>query len=243
MQYILGACLTLLLLGCGSETSKKQYNGHNLIKQKCAACHNLKMPPDTYEDEKAPPMMAVVFHLKDFMKITMEEEMFSKFIPFVQEYVIYPSREKSYCDKTSLDTYGVMPSQKGNVTKDELYAIATYMFRFYDQQKYLKQMQEKAIFDALPRGEQLVVKSGCYNCHDIHKDKVGPSFEHIALNKKSDIIAAIKNGSQNKWKDFHAMMPAYKNKFSEDELEILKEWIEGIAKEKLPKQWKMKNDI
>ena len=102
MHYIMGLCIALLLLGCGSEVKKEQYNGEMLIKEKCAACHNLKMPPDTYEDEKAPPMMAVVFHLKDFMKINNDQDKIEKFIPFIQDYVIDPSKEKSYCDEESL---------------------------------------------------------------------------------------------------------------------------------------------
>jgi cytochrome c len=73
-----------------------------------------------------------------------------------------------------------MPSQDGNVNKEELKAIALYLYDFYDQQKYLKEMQVKSAFDALPKGEKLIRKSGCLNCHDIDKAKVGPSFKMIA---------------------------------------------------------------
>jgi len=241
MHYLMGLCVVLLLLGCGSEAKKTHYNGRVLIKEKCAVCHNLKMPPDTYEDEKAPPMMAVVFHLKDFMKINNDQDKIEKFIPFIQNYVIDPSKEKSYCDEESLKSYGVMPSQKGNVNPDELQAIAEYMYSFYDQQVYLKEMQAKSAFDALPRGEQLVRKNGCLNCHATEKDKVGPSFKNIAKSKKKEIIKIIQNGSQGKWKKFHnMMMPPFKNKFSKEELNILKEWIDSLGKIESPKPWKVK---
>ena len=244
MYYFIGLCMVLLLQGCGSDTKKEHFNGGMLLKEKCAACHNLKMPPDTYEDEKAPPMMAVVFHLKDFMKIRNEQDKVEKFIPFIQDYVMDPSKEKSYCDEESLKTYGVMPSQKGNVSWDELGAIAAYMFTFYDQQVYLKEMQAKSAFDALPKGEQLVRKSGCLNCHAIEKDKVGPSFQNIAKNGTEKVIDVIQNGSQGKWKKFNnRMMPAYKEKFSKEELNILKEWIDSLGKIESPKPWKVKNDI
>ncbi len=242
MHYMISLFMILLLLGCGSEAKKEEYNGRILLEEKCALCHNLKMPPDTYENEKAPPMMAVVFHLKDFMKINNNQDKTEKFIPFIQEYVIHPSKEKSYCDEESLRSYGVMPSQKGNVTQEELKAIAEYMYTFYDQQVYLQEMQAKAAFDALPKGEQLVRKSGCLNCHAVEKDKVGPSFENIAKSHTKNIIEVIQNGSQGKWKKFNnMMMPAFKDKFSKEELNILKEWIDDLGKIESPKPWKVKS--
>ena len=244
MRYIYVFLILLLLTGCEENTNKVQYDGGKLLEEKCAMCHNLKMPPNTYEDEKAPPMMAVVFHLKDFMKITMEDEKLSKFIPFVQDYVLNPSRDKSYCDKESLKTYGVMPSQKGNVTEDELEAIASYMYDFYDQKKYLKEMQEKAAFDVLPKGEQLVRKNGCFNCHDTDKAKVGPSFKMMAKKEAKEIIDVIQNGSQGKWEEFHnMMMPPFKTKFTQEELKILQEWIRNLDKIEVQKPWRIKNDI
>ena len=244
MHYLTGLCAALLLLGCGSEVKKEHYNGKMLLEEKCEACHNLKMPPDTYEDEKAPPMMAVVFHLKDFMKIKNDQDKAEKFIPFIQDYVIEPSREKSYCDEESLKTYGVMPSQKGNVSQGELEAIAEYIYTYYDQQKFLREMQAKAAFDALPKGEQLAVKNGCYNCHDTIKDKVGPSFKHIAQSPEKNIISVIKNGSQGKWKAFHnVMMPPVKGKFSEEELKVLQQWIDSFATIEEVKPWSVKNAI
>ena len=244
MRYFIGVCMVLLFQGCGSDTKKEHFDGGLLLKEKCAACHNLKMPPDTYENEKAPPMMAVVFHLKDFMKIRSDEDKARVFIPFIQDYVIAPSTEKSYCDEESLKTYGVMPSQKGNVNKEELKAIALYMYDFYDQQKYLKDMQAKAAFDALPKGEQLVRRHGCLNCHDTDKAKVGPSFKMIAKKDANEIIEVIQNGSQGQWKEFHnMMMPPFKSKFTEDELNILQEWIRNLDKIEVPKPWRVKNDI
>jgi len=244
MHYILILLVLLLFGGCENQSKKEILNGKLLLEEKCAVCHNLKMPPSTYEDEKAPPMMAVVFHLKDFMKIRDNSDKAKVFIPFIQEYVIAPSAEKSYCDKESLKTYGVMPSQKGNVTQDELKAIAIYMYDFYDQQKYLKEMQAKAAFDALPKGEQLIRKSGCLNCHDTDKAKVGPSFKMIAAKDAKEIIDVIKNGSQGQWEGFHnMMMPPYKTKFTQEELNTVQEWIHNLDKIETSKPWSVKNDI
>jgi len=59
-------------------------------------------------------------------------------------------------------------------SKDELKAIASYIYDFYDQQKYLKQMQKKAVFDALPKGEQLARKNGCFisRASDVRTDGI-----------------------------------------------------------------------
>ncbi len=252
MRYVAAMIAVWLLTGCFNQDKKVKYDGETLIEGKCAMCHNLKMPPSTYEDEKAPPMMAVVFHLKDFMKITMNDEKYSKFIPFVQDYVIYPSAKKSYCDKESLKTYGVMPSQKGKVTKEELKAIALYMYDYYDQQKYLKQMQKKAAFDALPKGEQLARRNGCFNCHALDKSVIAPSFAQISKRDAKEIRDTIKNGSQGKWKGFHVMMPAFKSRMTEKDLYTLQKWI-GTCSSKTQKAipaeniketpWKVKHVI
>ncbi len=249
MIFLLGI---LLLTACTDTKKENHYNGSKLLEEKCAMCHNLQMPPKTFENEIAPPMMAVVFHLKDFMKITMDDEKFSKFIPFVQDYVINPSRDKSYCDKESLKTYGVMPSQKGNVSKDELEAIASYMYDFYDQQKYLKDMQKKADFEALPKGEQLARKNGCFNCHALEKSGAGPSFKAIAKIDAKGIVDGIKNGSQGQWEGFHnMMMPPFKDAFTQDELNTLQKWIHTLGtietkteiKKQKVKPWSVKNVI
>jgi hypothetical protein len=39
------------------------------------------------------------------------------------------------------------------------------------------------------------------------------------------------------------MMPPFKSKFTEDELNILQEWIRNLDKIEVPKPWRVKNDI
>jgi len=67
MRYVYGVLLLFLFSACESSTSSAvKLDGEELIAQKCAKCHNLDMPPKSYENEVAPSMMAVTFHLKDF---------------------------------------------------------------------------------------------------------------------------------------------------------------------------------
>ncbi len=227
-QTILALAILIGFSAC-SKQETVHYDGKALLEKKCATCHNLAMPPKTYEDEKAPPMMAVAFHVKDFMKITTPSDKKPKFIEFFQDFVLYPSAKKSFCDKESLKLYGLMPSQKGEVTKEELGAIAEYVFDFYDQDKFLVKMQAKAAFDALPKGEQIVTKKGCLTCHGKEKAKAAPAFKDIAKKPDAEILEVIQNGSKGKWKDFEKTpMPAYGNQLTKKEIQMLIKWIKLI---------------
>jgi cytochrome c len=229
MRYLYGVLLLGLLVGCTDETvSKKTLNGEILIQKKCAKCHNLDMPPKSYENEIAPSMMAVTFHLKDFIKSNNPSEHEGKVISFIKDYVVAPSREKSFCDKASLDSYGVMPSQKGNVTQDELEAIAHYMYQTFDNQKMLKIMAEEQRLASLSLHERVLEQQKCENCHDIHKDKVAPSFEMIAsrygVKDREVLIKSIKEGTKGKWEGKKLPMPPFKQ-MNDKDIEGMVDWI------------------
>ena len=186
------------------------------------------MPPSSYENEIAPSMMAVTFHLKDFIKSNNPAEHEGKITSFIQDYVINPTREKSFCDKDSLDSYGVMPSQKGKVTKEELKAIAHYMYQTFDNQKLLKIMAEKQRLKHLSLHERVFEQQKCTTCHNIEKDKVAPSFKMIAsrysIKDKDELINSIKNGSKGKWEGKVLPMPPFK-KMSDKDISDMVNWI------------------
>jgi len=204
----------MILAGC-EDSQKPRLDGQKLIKQKCSKCHNLDLPPKTYENEIAPPMMAVTFHIRDFIQVSNVSEKIPKAISFIKDYVIYPSASKSFCDKKSLKIYGVMPSQKGQVTQDELDAITTYMFEHFTIKNANDAQALQNKFNAMPKGEQLALKNKCFSCHRIDKKIVGPSFKTIAKKKKNTLLIltnSIKNGSKNKYKSSNgATMPPFKN--------------------------------
>ena len=216
------------LTACEDSKPKKSLNGSALLVQKCSKCHNLDMPPKSFENEIAPSMMAVTFHLKDFIKSFNPSEHQDKVVAFIKDYVISPSREKSFCDKESLDSYGVMPSQKGNVTQDELEAIGKYMYNSYDNQELLKIMAEKQRLKTMPLYERVLEQQRCTNCHDIEVDKVAPSFKMIAsrynVEQKDELINSIKNGTKGKWDGKQLPMPAYK-KMSNEDIDGMVDWI------------------
>ena len=219
--------LALLLSACDSKPTQN-LDGEKLIQTKCASCHDLGLPPKTYKDEVAPPMMAVSFHIVSFMQVTDESMKVPTAIEFVKDYVINPSASKSFCDKKSLQDYGVMPSQKGKVTEEELDAITKYMFTHFTQEKLDKAQKELNAFNKLSAGEKIARKNNCLTCHRVDKDIIGPSFQKLSKTYKNNITVikdGIRNGSKKKWINSKgAVMPAFK-KLSEKDLDTLAKWI------------------
>ncbi len=218
----------LFFTACNDTKPSKNYDGKKLLEQKCTSCHNLNMPPIISKDELAPPMMAVSFHVHSFVKPSDESQRTTKAINFVVDYIFEPSFEKSFCDKDSLKRYGLMPSQKGNLNKDEAKAIAEFMFKHFTMENLTKKQKEQAEYDSKSEGMKIALKHKCLGCHKIDKKIVGPSFKDIAKkyqDSKEQIIKSIKNGSKANWEDSNgAIMPPFKQ-ISDAELKTLSEWI------------------
>ena len=216
---------SILLIGCGEKKSPN-LDGKKLLKQKCSRCHNLDMPPKTFADEKAPPMMAVSFHILDFIKAATPSDKLPNAIEFVTDFVQNPSISKSFCDKESLKTYGLMPSLKGKVSEDEIRAIARYVFTHYTKDNLLAKMKKIQQIREMPKGELLARQNGCLSCHAKNFKKVGPSFKKISHAKSiKEIKNSIENGSKSKWKESNNIpMPAFK-KLTNKDIEILAKWI------------------
>jgi cytochrome c551/c552 len=234
MNYFLLTVLSFLVLlaaGCSDKGPERRYDAKALLQQKCARCHNLDMPPKSYENETAPPIMAVTFHIRDFMKVDNPAEKRPRFIAFVADYALNPSAEKSFCDEESLKSYGLMPSLEGNITRPELEAVAAYLYDTYTKEAFLKRMEEANAFARLPKGEQLARRHGCFGCHDLKLQKVGPTFTAIAERyKDADIIAdSILNGSRGKWKQSRDIpMPAMKE-VNTTARQTIAHWMTGLS--------------
>lgn len=227
-KLLIISTILFLFTACDNKKPTISLDGKKLLEQKCASCHDLNMPPLLSDDELAPPIMAVSFHMPNFMEPKDESQRIPMAIAFVVDYVLNPSLEKSYCDEESIKRYGLMPSQKEKVTEEEVKAIASYMFEHYTQKNLSKVQKDIAAFNALEPGEKLALKYKCLGCHKVNKKVVGPAFSDIAAkykNAEEKIKESIKNGSQKSWKSSNgAVMPPFKQ-IRKDELKVLSEWI------------------
>lgn len=134
-----GVLLLVLAVGLVSYTNKNENyiyvneksieitEGETLFKAKCTACH-VTAKPDDMSTLIAPPIMGVMMHVKNGIKGKDEIEKRANSIAFIVDYVQHPSAEKSLLEPHALERFKVMPSQKENVTAEELEIIANYLY-------------------------------------------------------------------------------------------------------------------
>jgi len=109
-------------------------SGETLFDAKCAVCH-VKVRLNDTSTLVAPPAMGVMRHVK--MQHTTKEGA----LAFMQSYVMNPERDKAVCTSKSIQRFGLMPSQKGVVTEDELRLINSWMYENITPSQ--KRMQKK----------------------------------------------------------------------------------------------------
>ena len=122
--------LSISLLTLGSFASAS--NGEALLKTNCASCHMLVAPtPNMIPTLKAPPMDAVLFHVKaDYSKVADQKA-------FIVDFVQNPVESKSVCESDKVTKFGVMPSLKGKVSVKDLETIADYIIKSYPTKKFV----------------------------------------------------------------------------------------------------------
>ncbi len=118
--------------GIFSTESKQQVDlkGKALFIEKCTKCHNIT-PSQTKREKRtmlAPAMSEIMFLVNKEIKTNVEKEKREKIVTFILDYVHFPSVEKSFCKAETIERFGVMPSQKNNVTIEELKQIAEYLY-------------------------------------------------------------------------------------------------------------------
>ncbi len=129
MNLIKPLLLTLTLATLAQATP----TGEELTKTKCASCHMLEVPtPAMIPTLKAPPLHSVLFHLK----LEIDDPKAQK--EFIVDYALYPKASKSICESNQVQKFGVMPSQKGVVSKEELGRIADYAIKNFPSKAFVK---------------------------------------------------------------------------------------------------------
>ncbi len=128
--------LAISLMSYTTKTEKTTYveeskieilKGEELFKAKCALCHTTSRPDDMSK-LIAPPIMGVMMHVKNGVKGKDKIEKRKNAIDFIVDYVQNPSAEKSMLEPHAIERFKVMPSQKENVTPEEIVVIANYLY-------------------------------------------------------------------------------------------------------------------
>jgi len=125
MKTITKIATVITLLGAGFSTlSATEMSGEQLFQTNCTACH---VTAHTEDESKmlAPPIMGAVKHVKE--KFGSKEEA----VKFMVDYIQNPSKEKAACESHSIEKFGVMPSQKGVVSPEDIEKIASYIYDTY----------------------------------------------------------------------------------------------------------------
>jgi hypothetical protein len=92
-----------------------------LFAAKCSMCHS-KTRPSNMDKVLAPALMGVMRHVK--MTYPNKDEA----VKFMVDYILEPTKEKAICMPGKIERFGLMPSQKDNVTEAELTKITSWMF-------------------------------------------------------------------------------------------------------------------
>ena len=112
--------LALAILGT-FQVNAFASNGEELFEQKCASCHQINKPADK-SSLIAPPLKGFMYHLSEHFKTKQEIK------EHINSFVMNPTKETAVC--RGVRRFGLMPSQKGLLTKEELNTIAEWMLKF-----------------------------------------------------------------------------------------------------------------
>lgn len=106
--------------------------GEKVFNEVCTKCHGASRPSTKKERQAmlAPPIVGVMFHVNGGVEASPEDKR-QKVIDFIVDYAHNPSAEKSFCEKGAIRRFGVMPTQKDNITVEELKLVAGYLYENY----------------------------------------------------------------------------------------------------------------
>lgn len=107
--------ISFLLLSTASYGNEK---GKILFMDKCSSCHVMEIPQDR-STLAGPPAKGIMFHMSEAFSNKTDIQ------KHIEEFVLNPTLEKAICRSTR--RFGLMPSQKGLISKEELKIVATWM--------------------------------------------------------------------------------------------------------------------
>lgn len=114
------ASLSLIL--AASAVLSASPSQEELANVKCGGCHLMgKITKEKLSRMVAPPYWAISKKAKEAYE-TKEEA-----VKYIVDFTLNPSEEKMLFPKEAIEKFGLMPSQKGNVTEEEIKEIAEYI--------------------------------------------------------------------------------------------------------------------
>ncbi len=118
-------------------------SAESIFDSKCAMCH-LKTRPTDRANMIAPPLMGVMRHVK--MAYPKKDEA----VKFIVDYVQNPSKDKAVCMPQKIARFGIMPSQKSNISEKELQEVSEWMFDNYPPANFggMRNRPSFTMFDA-----------------------------------------------------------------------------------------------
>ena len=124
--------LAALFLSVGLQASD---NAKEIFMQKCNVCHKTTRPADI-STLPAPIIMGVMLHVKENYPNKQDA------VKFIADYVLNPQKSKAVCMPQNIDKFGLMPSQKGVVTKEEAKLVASWLFDNYPPKGFVGGMHQ-----------------------------------------------------------------------------------------------------
>ncbi len=122
MKKILYVSSTIFILT--SSYGENINEGKILFETKCTACHATARPTtiEAMNSLIAPPIQGVMLHMK--MNFDNDKKAMAT---FMKDYVMNPSKEKALCMPEKIAKFGLMASQQGNLTPEQLDKIINYL--------------------------------------------------------------------------------------------------------------------
>lgn|SRR3989339_904064 len=121
-EIVMKKILSLSLLVASFTLLSASTEAEELAVKKCGECHLMGVvSAEKLKNMKAPPYWAIT------RKAREQYEKKEDKIKYIIDYAINPSEDKMLFPKDTVKLFGVMPSQKGKVTQEELKLIAEYI--------------------------------------------------------------------------------------------------------------------
>jgi len=199
-NMILSTILTLspLLLSAADIDANKLYETN------CAACHITNLSKMSNKSVFiAPPADEIMTHAKQEFGSDK-----TKAVKFMAEYIMAPDPMKSFC--ASIETFGVMPAQKGIISEEEAKAIVAMMYDNYPRKEFTemeaKEEGQGMTFEKLDRNKDGSITAKEFQIFRAEKNNIDPDkfintyyFDRLDLNsdgkmdqKEYDIMKADK---------------------------------------------------